>query len=70
MPNPNVPAATAAPVAWPLATSLDAFGTATVPDRGIAGLRQGVALGDDAAMLAPLFKAATTATPERAGSPG
>ena len=61
------PAATAAPVAWPLATSLDAFGTATVPDRGIAGLRQGVALGDDAAKLAPLFKAATTATPFTSG---
>jgi hypothetical protein len=49
-------------VAWPLATGLDAFGTPAVPDRGIAGLRQGVALGADAAALAPILKSATTET--------
>jgi hypothetical protein len=55
------------PIAWPLATPLDVFGTAAVPDRGIAGLRQGVALGDDAAKLEPLFKTATSATPFTSG---
>jgi hypothetical protein len=55
------------PIAWPLVTPLDAFGTSAVPDRGIAGLRQGVALGDDAAKLAPLFKTATSATPFTSG---
>ena len=67
---PGAPAtdgASPAPVAWPLATPLDAFGTAAVPDRGIAGLRQGVALGADAATLAPLFKTATSATPFTSG---
>jgi hypothetical protein len=54
-------------VAWPLATPLDAFGTAALPDRGIAGLRQGVALADDAAKLTPLFKVATSATPFTSG---
>jgi hypothetical protein len=56
------PATTRPPVAWPLATSLDAFGTATVPDRGVTGLRQGVALGADAAVLKPILEAATIAT--------
>jgi hypothetical protein len=49
-------------VAWPLATPLDTFGTPAVPDRGIAGLRQGVALGADAATLTPILKSATTET--------
>ena len=49
-------------VAWPLATALDAFGTPAVPDRGIAGLRQGVALGTDAETLTPILKSATTET--------
>jgi hypothetical protein len=56
------PSAGSASVAWPLATRLDAFGTAAVPDRGIAGLRQGVALGADAETLTPILKSATTET--------
>jgi hypothetical protein len=60
-PQPDASAGSAA-VAWPLATPLDAFGTPAVPDRGIAGLRQGVALGADAATLAPILKRATTET--------
>jgi hypothetical protein len=56
------PSAGPSPVAWPLATPLGTFGTAAVPDRGIAGLRQGVALGADADTLTPVLKAATTLT--------
>ena len=56
------PSAGPTPVRWPLATSLDTFGTLAVPDRGIAGLRQGVALGADAVTLTPVFQAATTLT--------
>ena len=54
------PSAGPTPVRWPLAKTLDAFGTPAVPDRGIAGLRQGVALGADADTLTPVFQAATT----------
>jgi hypothetical protein len=50
------------PVAWPLSVGLDAFGTAAVPDRGVAGLRQAVVFGPDAERLGPIFNAATTAT--------
>ena len=60
-PQPDASAGSAA-VAWPLATPLAAFGTPAVPDRGIAGLRQGVALGADAAALTPLLTRATTET--------
>ena len=56
------PATAQVPVAWPLSTPLDAFGTAAVPDRGIAGLRQGVVLGPDAATLGPILARATLAT--------
>jgi hypothetical protein len=56
------PSAGSASVAWPLATRLDAFGTPAVPDRGIAGLRQGVALGADAETLTPILRSATTET--------
>lgn len=56
------PATTQTPVAWPLSTPLDSFGTASVPDRGIAGLRQGVVLGADAATLGPVLARATTET--------
>jgi hypothetical protein len=56
------PAAVQPPVAWPLSTPLDAFGTAAVPDRGIAGLRQGVVLGADAATLGPILARATAET--------
>jgi hypothetical protein len=49
-------------VAWPLATPLASFGTPAPADRGIEGLRQGVALGADAAALAPVLAAATMAT--------
>lgn len=50
------------PVAWPLATALAAFGTPANPDRGIAGLRQGVVLGADAAALGPILQRATAIT--------
>jgi hypothetical protein len=50
------------PLAWPLSTPLADFGTPALPDRGIAGLRQGVALGADAALLGPLLQRATTLT--------
>jgi hypothetical protein len=55
--------ASQAPVTWPLAAPLAAFGTPAVPDRGIAGLRQGVVLGSDAAALAPVLASATAITP-------
>jgi hypothetical protein len=50
------------PIAWPLATPLAEFGTPSVPDRGIAGLRQGVVLGADATTLRPILERATTLT--------
>ena len=56
------PSAGSASVAWPLAAPLDTFGTPAVPDRGIAGLRQGVALGADAETLTPILRSATTET--------
>jgi hypothetical protein len=58
----NDPATPQTPIAWPLATPLAAFGTTAVPDRGIAGLRQGAAVGADAATLKPLLQAATVET--------
>jgi hypothetical protein len=60
--NPQPDASAGSAAAWPLATPLDAFGILAVPDRGIAGLRQGVALGADAATLTPILKSATTET--------
>lgn len=56
-----------APVAWPLATPLGAFGVPAVPDRGIAGLRQGAVLGPDVSTLAPILSRATTITPFTSG---
>jgi hypothetical protein len=47
---------------WPLATTLDAFGAPAVPDRGIAGLRQGAVFGVDAATLAYVFASANQLT--------
>jgi hypothetical protein len=64
---PVDPAVAQEPVAWPLATGLDAFGIPAVPDRGIAGLRQGIVFGADAATLKPLLDAATVATPFASG---
>lgn len=61
------PTASQSPLAWPLATTLDAFGTPAVPDRGIAGLRTGVISGTDAATLAPFLARATTLTPIASG---
>ena len=49
-------------VDWPLATSLDAFGVPAVPDRGIAGLRQGAVFGADAVTLGPVLQAANQLT--------
>ena len=54
---------TSAPVQWPLAIPLETFGTPAVPDRGVAGLRQGVVLGADAATLRPILEAARSSTP-------
>jgi hypothetical protein len=56
------PSAGSSAVAWPLSTPLAAYGTQAVPDRGIAGLRQAVALGADADALTPILTKATTAT--------
>ena len=49
-------------VAWPLTTTLDLFGAAAVPDRGIAGLRQGAVFGADALTLGPVLAAANQLT--------
>jgi hypothetical protein len=57
------PSASQSPLAWPLATPLDAFGIAAVPDRGITGLRTGVVSGADAAALAPFLAKADLLTP-------
>ena len=59
---PADPQASQSPVAWPLSTPLAEFGTPADPDRGIAGLRQGVVLGADAATLGPVLDKATTLT--------
>ena len=58
--DPNV---TQPAIAWPLPTTLAEFGVPANPDRGIAGLRQGALLGDDAGLLAPLLARATSITP-------
>lgn len=57
------PSASQSPVTWPLTTPLATFGTPAVPDRGIAGLRQGAVVGADAATLAPILAGATALTP-------
>ncbi|HEX5241088.1 MAG TPA: hypothetical protein VFW20_08825 [Candidatus Limnocylindrales bacterium] len=60
---PNGQDASSAPtVAWPLATPLASFGAPAVPDRGIAGLRQGAVFGGDAAALGPILAAANSQT--------
>jgi hypothetical protein len=60
-PGPSAdPSASQSPIAWPLATDLQGFGTPAVPDRGVAGLRQGVVVGPDATQLGPVLRAATT----------
>jgi hypothetical protein len=67
---PGAPADQTVPqasVAWPLATPLAAFGAPAVPDRGIAGLRQGAVLGADVATLAPIVSRATSITPFTSG---
>jgi hypothetical protein len=50
---------------WPLATPLADFGVPAVPDRGIAGLRQGALLGDDAVAATAIFSGATAISPFR-----
>jgi hypothetical protein len=60
---PQADGSTTAPaVAWPLATTLDAFGAPANPDRGIGGLRQGVVFGSDATTLGPILAAANQLT--------
>lgn len=54
-------------IAWPLATTLDQFGSPAVPDRGIAGLRQGAVFGADASTLGTLFASANALTPFSSG---
>jgi hypothetical protein len=49
-------------VAWPLATPLAQFGAPAVPDRGIAGLRQGAVFGAEAAILGPVLAKANSQT--------
>ncbi len=56
------PQASQSPVAWPLSTPLAEFGSPATPDRGIAGLRQGVVLGADAATLGPVLERASALT--------
>jgi hypothetical protein len=56
------PPASQSPVSWPLSTPLAEFGTPAAPDRGIAGLRQGVVLGADAATLGPVLERASMLT--------
>lgn len=55
-------------IPWPLATPLDQFGVAAVPDRGIAGLRQGVVLGADAQALLPILNRANVLSPFSSGN--
>jgi len=50
------------PIAWPLDTPLSGFGAPAVPDLGINGLRSGVILGPDVAVMAPIFAAASAGT--------
>ncbi|HEX8026021.1 MAG TPA: hypothetical protein VF484_07445 [Candidatus Limnocylindrales bacterium] len=50
-------------IAWPLSTPLASFGVPAVPDRGIAGLRQGVVLGADAQALLPILNRSNVLTP-------
>jgi hypothetical protein len=68
---PGAPAAdpgvSQTPMAWPLPSTLDTFGRPAVPDRGITGLRVGVAGGADAATLAPFLAQATAITPITSG---
>jgi hypothetical protein len=56
------PQASRSPVAWPLSRPLAEFGSPADPDRGIAGLRQGVVLGADAATLGAVLERATAVT--------
>jgi len=60
---PVDPTVTQAPLEWPLATTLDAFGVPANPDRGITGLRVGIVRGAGAAALAPFLAKATVLTP-------
>jgi hypothetical protein len=54
-------------IPWPLTTPLEGFGTPAVPDRGVPGLRQGVVLGADAALLAPVLRSANALSTFSAG---
>jgi hypothetical protein len=53
--------------AWPLATGLDSFGVAAVPDLGLVGLRSGVVQGADAATLAGALGSVAVGTPVTSG---
>jgi len=68
---PGAPAADPATpqqaVDWPLATPLASFGVPAVPDRGIAGLRQGSVLGADAQALLPILNRSNVLTPFGSG---
>ena len=55
-------------IPWPLSTPLDQFGVPAVPDRGIAGLRQGVVLGADAQTLLPILNRANVLSPFSSGN--
>ena len=57
------PQASQSPMTWPLATPRADLGTPAVPDRGIAGLRSGVVLGNDAKTLGPFLAKANALTP-------
>lgn len=59
---PSDPQVSQSPAAWPLSTPLGGFGSPATPDRGIAGLRQGAVVGQDAVTLGPVLTRATALT--------
>jgi hypothetical protein len=66
-PEAGDPSLTQHPVAWPLATPLDRFGSPADPDHGIERLRVGDVSGNDAAILRGIFDQATELTPFTSG---
>ncbi|HEY8868209.1 MAG TPA: hypothetical protein VIM30_02320 [Candidatus Limnocylindrales bacterium] len=66
-PEAGDPSLTQHPVAWPLATPLDRFGSSADPDHGLEGLRVSDVSGNDAAILRGIFDQATELTPFTSG---
>jgi hypothetical protein len=61
-PTPD-PQVSQSPLAWPLPTPLDQFGTPAAFDRGITGLRSGVVVGPDLPIIVPFLQKANVLTP-------